>query len=161
MIIPTPLGGLKAAFDAEGNLTGLVFLKQGEAAAEGDDPPAPSSAAKNMAKSLVEQLDAYFAGRLRAFSLPIAPRGTPFQLRVWERLMAIPYGSTTTYGQIAKDLGKPGLSRAVGRANGANPIWLIIPCHRVIGADGSLTGYAGGLERKARLLELEGLIPFR
>ena len=158
MIVPTPLGDLKADFHSRGDLTGLVFLGQGEAATEGDDPSALSSTAKNTAKSLVEQLDAYFSGRLRAFSLPIAPKGTPFQMRVWKRLMAVPYGSTTTYGQIAKDLGNPGLSRAVGRANGANPIWLVIPCHRVIGADGSLTGYAGGLERKAKLLELESRI---
>jgi methylated-DNA-[protein]-cysteine S-methyltransferase len=101
------------------------------------------------------QLHAYFEGRLEDFDLPLAPRGTEFQLRVWEALRAIPYGETTSYGELAAAIGSPGASRAVGAANGRNPIAVIVPCHRVIGASGMLTGYGGGLERKRILLELE------
>lgn len=103
----------------------------------------------------VEQLDAYFAGRRREFTLPLRLTGTPFQRRVWEQLRAIPYGETRTYGELAHALGNPQASRAVGLANGKNPIGIIVPCHRVIGANGSLTGYGGGLARKRRLLDLE------
>jgi len=101
------------------------------------------------------QLDEYFAGTRRAFDVPIRPMGTPFQRRVWEVLQRIPYGVTTTYGAMARDLGQPTAMRAVGAANGRNPISIIVPCHRAIGADGTLTGYAGGLHRKRALLELE------
>jgi methylated-DNA-[protein]-cysteine S-methyltransferase len=101
------------------------------------------------------QLRAYFDGRLTQFDLPLAPRGTQFQLRVWEALRAIPYGETASYRELAEAIGRPGASRAVGAANGRNPIAVIVPCHRVIGADGTLTGYAGGLDRKRILLELE------
>ncbi len=101
------------------------------------------------------QLDAYFAGQLRTFNLPLAPRGTIFQRAVWRSLTTIPYGHTTTYGRIATALGQPTASRAIGMANGRNPISIIVPCHRVIGADGSLTGYGGGLPRKQQLLRLE------
>ena len=101
------------------------------------------------------QLDEYFAGERREFDLPLDPRGTEFQRRVWQRLLHIDYGETTTYGALARELGDPGASRAVGLANGSNPIPIVIPCHRVIGADGSLTGFGGGLPIKAALLELE------
>jgi len=101
------------------------------------------------------QLDAYFAGKLRAFDLPLAPRGTPFQQRVWAELVKIPYGVTRSYGALAAALGAPKAPRAVGLANGRNPIAIIVPCHRVIGADGSLTGYGGGMARKRLLLDLE------
>jgi methylated-DNA-[protein]-cysteine S-methyltransferase len=101
------------------------------------------------------QLDAYFAGRLRSFDLPLAPKGTAFQQRVWKALTRIPYGATRSYGALASAIGAPGASRAVGLANGRNPIAIVIPCHRVIGADGSLTGFGGGVERKRFLLELE------
>lgn len=101
------------------------------------------------------QLEAYFAGELREFDLPLAPRGSAWQLRVWAALTTIPYGQTASYGQLAQELGRPTASRAVGMANGRNPISIIVPCHRVIGADGSLTGYAGGLKRKEFLLGLE------
>ncbi|GAB5521762.1 MAG: methylated-DNA--[protein]-cysteine S-methyltransferase [Rhodothermales bacterium] len=104
---------------------------------------------------VIEQLDAYFAGTLTNFDLPLAPTGTPFQQRVWAALKDLPYGTTTSYGALAHMLGDPKLTRAVGSANGRNPIGIIIPCHRVIGADGSLTGYAGGLENKRFLLDLE------
>ena len=103
----------------------------------------------------VEQLDAYFAGELFAFDLRLEFEGTPFQLRVWEALRSIPYGETRTYGEIAMQIGSPSAFRAVGLANGHNPIAVIVPCHRVIGANGSLTGFGGGLERKRTLLELE------
>ena len=101
------------------------------------------------------QLDAYFDGRRRAFDLPLAPAGTPFQLAVWEKLRRIPYGETTTYGAIARRIGRPAASRAVGAAVGRNPISIIVPCHRVVGGDGALTGFAGGLDRKRTLLALE------
>jgi len=101
------------------------------------------------------QLGEYFAGTRAAFDLPLAPAGSPFQLAVWEQLRAIPYGETRTYGELAVRLGQPTAARAVGLANGDNPISVIVPCHRVIGADGSLTGFGGGLERKRILLDLE------
>ncbi|PDP87483.1 cysteine methyltransferase [Glycomyces fuscus] len=101
------------------------------------------------------QLEAYFAGELREFALPLAPAGTEWQLRVWAALTTIPFGETASYGQLAEEVGRPTASRAVGMANGRNPISIIVPCHRVIGANGSLTGYAGGLERKEFLLGLE------
>jgi methylated-DNA-[protein]-cysteine S-methyltransferase len=101
------------------------------------------------------QLEEYFTGTRREFDLPLEPRGTEFQRRVWQRLTRIGYGDTTTYGALAAELGNPKGSRAVGLANGSNPIPIVIPCHRVIGADGSLTGYGGGLHRKQALLDLE------
>jgi len=102
-----------------------------------------------------QQLAEYFAGERRKFSLPLAPKGDPFQLKVRELLRAIPYGETRSYGQLAAELGDRRLAQAVGNANGRNPLSIVVPCHRVVGADGSLTGYAGGLERKRFLLELE------
>ncbi|MEM8608019.1 MAG: methylated-DNA--[protein]-cysteine S-methyltransferase [Myxococcota bacterium] len=105
--------------------------------------------------TVFEQLDAYFSGSLTTFDLPLAPEGTPFQQRVWAALLNLPYGTTTSYGALAQSLGDVKLTRAVGTANGRNPIGIIIPCHRVIGADGSLTGYAGGLDNKRFLLSLE------
>ena len=104
----------------------------------------------------LRQLDAYFAGRLRRFELPLAPQGTGFQRSVWEALCLIPYGETLSYGELARRLGKPGASRAVGLANGRNPLPIVIPCHRVVGSDGSLTGFGGGLPTKTKLLRLEG-----
>jgi len=106
-------------------------------------------------KAAADQLDAYFAGELTRFDLPLAPRGSEFQQRVWAALQEIPYGRTESYGELAERIGSPGGARAVGLANGKNPIGIIIPCHRVVGADGSLTGYGGGLERKKQLLDLE------
>ena len=105
----------------------------------------------------LRQLSEYFAGTRREFDLPLRPDGTPFQTRVWRELVEIPYGETWSYGQLAKRIGNPSASRAVGLANGRNPISILVPCHRVIGADGSLTGYGGGLERKRWLLVHEGL----
>jgi methylated-DNA-[protein]-cysteine S-methyltransferase len=103
----------------------------------------------------VGQLEAYFAGERRDFDLELELVGRSFQRRVWKALLTIPYGETRSYGQIAEQIGSPGSSRAVGLANGRNPIGIIVPCHRVIGANGSLTGYGGGLDRKRALLELE------
>ncbi len=122
------------------------------------EPPEDSQRDDASLKGAHEQLRAYFAAELREFDLPLNPQGTPFQLQVWESLQEIPYAHTTSYGELARKLNKPNASRAVGAANGANPIPFIIPCHRVIGADGTLTGYAGGLELKKALLELEGVI---
>ena len=102
------------------------------------------------------QLDEYFAGSRRSFDLPLVPAGTPFQSRVWEALARIPWGTTVTYGELAARVGRPGAARAVGAAVGRNPISIVVPCHRVVGAGGALTGYAGGLDRKAFLLALEG-----
>lgn len=102
-----------------------------------------------------QQLEEYFRGERREFDLPLAPEGTEFQRRVWQRLLKIEYGATTTYGALAKSLGNPNASRAVGLANGSNPIPIVIPCHRVIGANGALTGFGGGLPIKSALLELE------
>lgn len=103
------------------------------------------------------QLGEYFAGKRRQFDLPLAPKGTEFQLRVWDQLQAIGYGETISYGQLAQRIGNPSAARAVGLANGANPLPIVIPCHRVIGVDGSLTGYGGGLHIKLHLLRLEGV----
>ena len=126
----------------------IRFLERGS-----PSPPAPAGVLAEAA----DQLAAYFAGRLRRFDLPLAPEGTPFQREVWDLLREIPYGVTWTYGQAAGRLGRPKSSRAVGAANGANPIPIVLPCHRVIGADGGLTGYGGGVDRKRALLELEGV----
>jgi methylated-DNA-[protein]-cysteine S-methyltransferase len=101
------------------------------------------------------QLEEYFAGERTTFDVPLAPKGAPFEREVWHALQEIPYGETVSYGEIARRVGQPTAARAVGTANGRNPISVIVPCHRVIGADGSLTGYGGGLERKRLLLELE------
>lgn len=134
-------------------LTGLYLAEHRHGPAVGADwifaPDAlPFAAAR-------EQLAAYFAGRRRGFDLPLAPEGTPFQRMVWQELLRIPPGETITYGELALRIGSPSASRAVGLANGRNPIAIVVPCHRVIGANGKLTGYAGGLARKQALLALE------
>lgn len=103
------------------------------------------------------QLEAYAEGDLTEFDLPLRPAGSAFQLAVWDRLLDIPYGTTTTYGKVAADLGRPKASRAVGTAVGSNPLSIVVPCHRVIGSNGSLTGYGGGLDNKIALLKLEGV----
>lgn len=138
----------------EATLTGVYF-------ADGRECPAPDATWRErpgdpVLREATRQLGEYFAGRRRAFDLPLAPAGTPFQLAVWEALRGIPYGETCSYADIARRIGRPKAMRAVGAANGANPISIVVPCHRVIGADGSLTGYGGGLPRKKKLLALEG-----
>lgn len=140
----TPLGPLTLTGGPEG-LTELRFGAPTEADA---CPPA-------LLAEAAAQLDAYFAGDLRAFDLPLDLRGTPFQLDVWRRLLAIPAGETTTYAAIARALGRPRSVRAVGAAVGRTPIPIVVPCHRVLGADGGLTGYVGGLDRKRALLDHE------
>jgi methylated-DNA-[protein]-cysteine S-methyltransferase len=124
------------------------------------DPQPPSECQRNDRNPLLleaaRQLQVYFAGQLREFQLPLDVQGTDFQKRVWGQVAAIPYGETRSYLQIAQALGSPGAVRAVGAANGANPVPIVVPCHRVIGANGKLVGYGGGLALKRRLLELEG-----
>lgn len=110
---------------------------------------------EGMFVGVIEQFGAYFAGELKTFDLKLKPEGTPFYRRVWQELERIPYGETISYGELAARVGKPKAARAVGAANGRNPLPIVIPCHRVIGADGSLTGYGGGLRFKVALLELE------
>lgn len=150
-LMPSPIGELLLTSD--GTALNRLYMEEGPWAigAEWIEDPAPFEEA-------IAQLDAYFAGTLKTFDLPVAPQGTPFQQRVWEALQAIPYGATRSYGDLAAAIGQPSAVRAVGAANGRNPISIVIPCHRVIGADGSLTGYGGGLPRKRRLLELEGVL---
>lgn len=148
MIIETPIGPLHAHMDDQGRLAELGFRPPREEPESGPPPAAYDL--------LIVELREYFAGRLREFTFPLAPKGTPFQLAVWNALLEIPYGATTSYSDLALRIGKPSAARAVGAANGANPIPVIIPCHRVIGANGSLTGYGGGIERKQWLLALEG-----
>jgi methylated-DNA-[protein]-cysteine S-methyltransferase len=118
-------------------------------------PPADAVRDDDALATPVTQLREYFAGERRSFDLPLSPQGTAFQQKVWLALREIPYGRTTTYGEIATDLGQPTASRAVGLANGRNPLAVIVPCHRVIGANGSLTGFGGGLPRKRWLLDHE------
>jgi methylated-DNA-[protein]-cysteine S-methyltransferase len=148
--VDSPVGPLTIAGDGE-TVTNLRMQDQTYAPAEQADWSDTPSAFG----AVVEQLRAYFAGELQTFDVPLRLRGTPFQETVWRALLGIPYGETRTYGALARELGRPGAARAVGLANGHNPIGIIVPCHRVIGADGSLTGYGGGLERKRALLDLE------
>lgn len=114
--------------------------------------------ATEVTDAAAKQLGAYFGGEIRSFDLPLDAAGTPFQQSVWRALCAIPFGETRSYRELAEAIGNPKAVRAVARANGANPLSIVVPCHRVIGADGTLTGYAGGLEMKARLLALEGVL---
>jgi methylated-DNA-[protein]-cysteine S-methyltransferase len=151
--IESPIGRLLLTSD-ETALTGLYMEPSRKAqSTDGwiEDISVPPLAAA------VRQLTEYFAGTRRVFDLPLRPQGTAFQQRVWRELTEIPYGETWSYGELAKRIDKPSASRAVGLANGRNPISILVPCHRVIGADGSLTGYGGGLDRKRWLLAHEGL----
>ncbi len=122
-------------------------------------PAAEWQASQAPFREAIRQLKAYFDGKLRDFDLPLCPQGTEFQLKVWQALRTIPYGQTWSYGELARRIRKPAAFRAVGAANGQNPIPVIIPCHRVIGSDGSLTGFGGGLPIKRQLLALEGALP--
>lgn len=146
----SPTGKLLLAADESG-LRAVSF-------AEGRTPPQVSSEWKKDPTPLrepIRQLRAFFAGELQRFNLTLKPEGTEFQKRVWNALLEIPFGETTSYGELARQLGNPAASRAVGLANGSNPIAIIIPCHRVIGSTGKLTGYGGGLENKRWLLDFE------
>ncbi len=137
----------------------LTLIAEGDALValhlDGDPTAGPP---RGVLATAARQLDAYFAKRRTAFDLPLAAPGTAFQRAVWAALVAIPFGETRSYGDIARAVGRPTASRAVGAANGQNPIGIIVPCHRVIGASGALTGYAGGLERKRWLLAHEGAL---
>jgi methylated-DNA-[protein]-cysteine S-methyltransferase len=148
--IESPLGPLLLTADDAG-LRQIFFVN-------GRHPARPESSWKEDRAPLIEtirQLQAYFAGELESFDLKLAPEGTPFQQEVWRRLCDIPYGETISYGTLAGRIGNPKASRAVGLANGSNPIPIVIPCHRVIGSNGKLTGYGGGLPIKEKLLALE------
>lgn len=153
--LPTTLGELLLVGDGR-TLTAIRFASE-----EGALLPEGALRRQNAEPfpETVRQLEAYFERRLREFDLPLAPAGTPFQRAVWDELLRIPYGATITYGELARRMGRPRAMRAVGAANGANPIPIVIPCHRVIGAGGQLTGYGGGLHLKRRLLVLEGALP--
>lgn len=149
-LIDSPYGPLTLVA-TDGSLCGVYMTDQRHRPPEesfGDRDPGPFT-------ETARQLDAYFAGELTDFDLPFSLVGTPFQRSVWEQLLRIPFGETRTYGELAEALGNPAASRAVGLANGKNPISVIVPCHRVIGANGNLTGYGGGLPRKQRLLDFE------
>lgn len=122
---------------------------------DGEDPPGVEEA-PDLFVPLRDELAAYFTGQLEAFTFPVDLRGTPFQLKVWNRLRTIPYGKLRTYAQIARAIRQPRATRAVGQAAGQNPVPVLVPCHRVVGRDGGLVGFAGGLSIKARLLRLEG-----
>ena len=150
--IDTPLGAMTLAATERG-LAGAWFDGQAHHPGELD---APMDAAQPWLQQGARELQDYFTGRRRSFSVPLDPQGTPFQQRVWQLLRAIPHGALHRYGDIARDLGNPDAARAVGAAVGRNPLSVIVPCHRVVGRDGSLTGYAGGLPRKQALLTLEG-----
>jgi methylated-DNA-[protein]-cysteine S-methyltransferase len=152
--IDSPIGRLLLATDGEA-LTGL-YMDTPSHPPRGLDGWTPDPAAGPLPQA-VRQLGEYFTGSRREFDLPLRMQGTEFQQRAWRSLMQIPYGKTRSYGEQAKSIGNPNASRAVGLANGRNPIAIVVPCHRVIGADGSLTGFGGGLERKRWLLAHEGL----
>lgn len=148
----SPVGRLLLAADDQG----LRVLRFADGRTDSDLPPDWQAGEEPLAP-VIAQLQGYFAGHRTTFELDLAPQGSPFQQDVWRGLRQIPFGRTLSYGALAQGLGKPKAVRALGSACGANPIAIIIPCHRVIGGDGSLTGYAGGLARKAALLNLEGL----
>jgi methylated-DNA-[protein]-cysteine S-methyltransferase len=146
-ILQSPLGPMLAV-EEDGFLTQLDFIKPGQVLPEklGTSP---------LLDQVHQEVQEYFEGKRQAFTIPMKPHGTPFQRAVWDALVAIPYGQTATYGQLAHVVGRPKGPRAIGQANHNNPISILIPCHRCIGASGKLTGYGGGLERKEALLALE------
>jgi methylated-DNA-[protein]-cysteine S-methyltransferase len=150
-IMNSPVGPLSIAGD-EAGLHYILFVT-GKRAARPD--PNWQETECNVVRETIRQLEAYFDRKLSRFDLPLRPEGTPFQLAVWRELENIPYGEVISYGELAGRIGRPNASRAVGAANGCNPIPIVVPCHRVIGSNGKLTGYGGGLPIKEALLELE------
>jgi methylated-DNA-[protein]-cysteine S-methyltransferase len=150
--VNSPVGKLKVIASEQG-LVAILW--------ENDNPlrvrleRATEDADQPILRQTEQQLEEYFSGSRKSFSIPLDIRGTSFQKDVWQQLLAIPFGQTRSYGELAKELGRPLASRAVGAANGRNPLSIVVPCHRVIGSSGKLTGFAGGLDTKARLLELE------
>ncbi len=164
--ISTPVGDLGLLVDEAERLVRIAFLGGGPRDPEGptrpqslDQPRAGYGWIEDQARTarVARQLAEYFAGDRKSFDLELAPEGTDFQKQVWRHLLDIPAGETRTYSEIARRLGRPGAARAIGRANATNPIPIVVPCHRVIGADGTLTGYAGGLPIKRGLLKIEGV----
>ncbi|MEO8035149.1 MAG: methylated-DNA--[protein]-cysteine S-methyltransferase [Acidobacteriota bacterium] len=145
-ILKTPIGPLAVAKNGDGAIVQIRFFGDAEKRWRRDDAGC---------EDIAVQLGEYFEGRRRDFDLPLAPAGTPFQLAVWKELTRIPYGETRSYLDVANAIGRPAACRAVGAANGANPLPIVVPCHRVIGANGSLTGFGGGLDIKRHLLRLE------
>ena len=152
--VQTPVGPLAITADDVGRLVEIALRKPSR---DFDNESTPAATA--CLEITVLQLLEYFDGKRTTFDLPLHPSGTEFELRVWNRLLEIPYGATTSYGAIATEFGLPNGARAVGKANGNNPLPIVIPCHRVIGADGSLVGFGGGLPMKRALLTLEGALP--
>lgn len=152
--LPSPIGQLTLLGSRDG-LTGIYMENHRHADLDLDR----LQHAPDEFREASSQLKAYFAGMLKEFDLPLAAQGTAFQQRIWAALRDIPYGSTESYGELAARIGKPSASRAVGMANGRNPLSIVVPCHRVIGADGSLTGYGGGIQRKRWLLAHEQAYP--
>ncbi|MEM7244917.1 MAG: methylated-DNA--[protein]-cysteine S-methyltransferase [Acidobacteriota bacterium] len=151
-LLDTPIGPTLCRFDDAGGLAAMTLD-----VSEDERNRHRGATLSTDAARLQAQLTEYFEGERDDFDVDLRPRGTSFQREVWEALLTIPAGRTTTYGTLAEQLGRPGSARAVGAANGANPIWLIVPCHRVIGSTGKLTGYAGGIAVKERLLRHEGV----
>jgi methylated-DNA-[protein]-cysteine S-methyltransferase len=170
MTLDFPIGPLSIATDDRGRLTQIHFVTGSSgflgvprSSSEELDPETlrgtrgtPRNRGTPPEPPVVTQLREYFAGARKTFDVELAPKGTPFQLDVWKALCEIPYGDTISYAELARRIGRPAAVRAVGAANGANPIPVIVPCHRVIGSNGTLTGYGGGIERKQFLLTLEG-----
>lgn len=150
LLLSTPVGTLQLCSEGR-NLVAIAFPGQHDDSASSNSDEVLDEAAR--------QLTEYFAGNRKTFDLPLAPKGTEFQHAVWAALTAIPFGDLRSYGDIARIINKPSAVRAVGAANGRNPLPIVVPCHRVIGSNGSLTGFAGGLEMKTQLLRLEGSIP--
>jgi len=146
-LVPSPLGAIIVTVDEAARLTEIRL--------DGEQRTGPRDTRRCAAACA--QLTEYFAGKRREFDLQLAPLGTPFQQRVWKALLAIPFGIVRTYGDIARDIGQPLAMRAVGQANGRNPLPIVIPCHRVIAGDGTIGGYSSGLNIKHRLLALEGI----
>jgi methylated-DNA-[protein]-cysteine S-methyltransferase len=149
-VVPSPIGPLTAVVE-DGDLVGLYMELSRR-------PPAPEVVGQRSNdgfEQVVTQLGEYFGGARRVFDLPLRPAGNDFQTAVWDQLVRIPYGEPRSYGEVARALGDPGAAQAVGAANGRNPLAIVVPCHRVIGADGTLVGYGGGLTRKRFLLDLE------
>lgn len=160
LVIPSPLGPL-LAFASEQGIRAVVFSDSDPArnGVQGDILAAsPGMSETETLVTLAEQLAEYFAGTRTVFRVPLDPVGTEFQMLVWAELRKIPFGKTCTYAEQAAAIGKASAVRAVGTANGRNPLTIVVPCHRVIGADGTLTGFAGGLDRKRALLKLEGVM---
>jgi len=144
--LDTPVGPIEVWLNDDGAVVRVLFAENDAIAADATD---------EVCAAVVRQLEEYFSDERRSFDLELDPKGSDFEKQVWTELQQIPFGTTTTYGEIARKLGDPGASRAVGLANARNPIAIIIPCHRVIGSDGDLTGYAGGMHRKRWLLAHE------